>query len=95
MPTPQLKVRSISSGSIAPSQVDQTTVFGLSADYGQLSPTWRLQFRITYWESKFKQSVIDQFADTLQRNLVDPSATGVLRKPFDPDTVGAQLVALL
>jgi hypothetical protein len=54
----------------------------LSADYGQLSPTWRLQFRITYWESKFKQSVIDQFADTLQRNLVDPSATGVLRNPI-------------
>jgi hypothetical protein len=69
-------------GSIAPSQVDKTTVFGLSADYGQLSPAWRLQFRITYWESKFKQSVVQEFADTLQHSLVDPSATTVRTAPI-------------
>jgi hypothetical protein len=69
-------------GSIAPSQVDRTRIFGLSADYGQLSPAWRLQFRVTYWESKFKQSVIDQFADTLQRSLIDPAATSVKRSPI-------------
>jgi hypothetical protein len=78
----QLVSLGLGAGSIAPSQVDRTTVFGLNADYGQLSPAWRLQFRITYWESKFKQSVIDQFADTLQRNLADPSATTVLRNPI-------------
>jgi hypothetical protein len=57
-------------------------VFGLSADYGQLSPAWRLQFRITYWESNFKQSVIDEFADTLQKSLADPNATTVKRSPI-------------
>jgi hypothetical protein len=72
----------LGAGSIVPSQVDRTRVFGLSADYGQLSPAWRLQFRITYWESKFRQSVIDQFADTLQRSLVDPGATTVKRSPI-------------
>ena len=69
-------------GSIAPSQVDRTRVFGLSADYGELSPAWRLQFRITYWESKFQQKVVDEFADTLQQNLVDPTATTVVRSPI-------------
>ncbi len=78
----QLVSLGLGAGSIAPSQVDRTTVFGLNADYGQLSPAWRLQFRITYWESKFKQSVIDQFADTLQKSLVDPTATSVVRNPI-------------
>jgi hypothetical protein len=75
----QLVSLGLGAGSIAPSQVEPTHVFGLSADYGQLSPAWRLQFRITYWESKFQQSVIDEFADTLQQSLVDPSATTVKR----------------
>lgn len=78
----QLVSLGLGAGSIAPSQVERTNVFGLSADYGQLSPAWRLQFRITYWESKFQQSVIDEFADTLQQSLVDPSATTVKRSPI-------------
>jgi len=72
----------LGAGSIAPSQVERTKVFGLSADYGELSPAWRLQFRITYWESKFQQSVVQEFADTLQRSLVDPSATTVRTSPI-------------
>jgi hypothetical protein len=78
----QLVSLGVGAGSIAPSQVDQTTVFGLSADYGQLSPAWRLQFRITYWESKFRQSVVQAFADTLRQSLVDPTATTVRTAPI-------------
>ena len=78
----QLVSLGFGAGSIIPSQVDRTKIFGLSADYGQLSPAWRLQFRITYWESRFKQSVIDEFADTLQHSLVDPTATTVKRSPI-------------
>jgi hypothetical protein len=68
-------------GSIAPSQVDPTTVFVLGSDYGEISPAWRVVFRASYWESRFKQSVVDAFADTLQTNLTDPSATTVKRSP--------------
>ncbi|HET9425974.1 MAG TPA: hypothetical protein VFO55_11420 [Gemmatimonadaceae bacterium] len=78
----QLVSLGLGAGSIAPSQVERTKVFGLNADYGQLSPSWRMQFRITYWESQFKASVLDAFADTLQRNLVDPLATTVKRSPI-------------
>jgi hypothetical protein len=78
----QLASLGLGAGSIAPSQVDRTTVFGLSADYGQLSPAWRLQFRITYWESNFQSSVVNAFADTLRANLVDPNATDVVRSPI-------------
>jgi hypothetical protein len=80
-------------GSIAPSQVDRTEIFGLTADYGQISPAWRMQFRITYWESKFKQRVIDEFADTLQRALLDPSATSVRRTPISVYDVAFSLGA--
>jgi hypothetical protein len=69
-------------GSIAPSQVVATHVFALGADYGEISPAWRMVFRVTYWESKFKQSVVDAFADTLQKNLTDPNATTVRRTPI-------------
>lgn len=78
----QLVSLGVGAGSIAPSQVDKTTVFGLSADYGELSPAWRLQFRITYWESKFKQEVVQEFADTLRASLIDPSATTVRTSPI-------------
>ena len=69
-------------GGIAPSQVERTSIYGLSADYGEISPAWRMQFRISYWESTFRTSVIDAFADTLQKNLVDPTATTVRRTPI-------------
>jgi hypothetical protein len=62
-------------GSIAPSQVDPTSVFVLGSDYGEISPAWRVLFRISYWESKFKKSVVQEFVDTLQGNLVNPTAT--------------------
>lgn len=78
----QLVSLGLGAGSIAVSQVERTSVFGLSADYGQLSPAWRLQFRVTYWESNFKSSVVNTFADTLQKNLVDPGATDVRRSPI-------------
>lgn len=78
----QLVSLGLGAGSIAPSQVDRTKVFGLIADYGQISPAWRLQFRISYWESHFRASVVNAFADSLQRNLQDPSATTVKRSPI-------------
>lgn len=68
-------------GSIAPSQVDPTSVFVLGSDYGELSPAWRVLFRITYWESKFEKSVVQAFADTLQSNLLNPTATTI--RPSD------------
>ena len=62
-------------GSIAPSQVVPTTIYALASDYGEISPAWRLILRISYWDSRFKESVVKAFTDTLQNNLVNPSAT--------------------
>lgn len=78
----QLVSLGLGGGSIAAAQVDRTKVYGLTADYGQISPTWRMQFRITYWESKFKSSVVQAFADTLRQNLAAPNATTVRVSPI-------------
>jgi hypothetical protein len=68
-------------GQIAPSQVVPTRIFALTSDYGEIAPAWRVIFRISYWESRFRSSVVDAFADTLRQNLADPTATTVLRSP--------------
>ena len=69
-------------GAIAPSQVQPTRIFVLGSDYGEISPAWRVTFRSSYWESKFKSEVVDAFADSLQKNLTDPNATTVRRSPI-------------
>jgi hypothetical protein len=75
----QLVSLGFGAGSIAPSQVVPTTLFVLGSDYGEISPAWRIIFRTTYWESRFEDKVVDTFADTIQKNLTDPSATTVRR----------------
>ena len=37
-------------------------------------------FRISYWESSSKKSVVQAFVDTLQSNLVNPTATTIRRR---------------
>jgi hypothetical protein len=69
-------------GRIAPAQVVPASVFAIGSDYGEISPAWRMILRITYWESRFQQSVVDAFADTLRNNLTDPNATTVRRSPI-------------
>ncbi|HEY6211290.1 MAG TPA: hypothetical protein VIW45_03350, partial [Vicinamibacterales bacterium] len=44
-------------GAIAPSQVEPTRIFVLGSDYGEISPAWRVVFRTSYWESKFRSEV--------------------------------------
>jgi hypothetical protein len=69
-------------GSITPSQVDPAAVFAVGSDYGEISPAWRMVFRITYWESTFKRSVVEAFTDTLRKNLENPNATSFVYSPI-------------
>jgi hypothetical protein len=69
------------SGTISPSQVNPTTIYMIGSDYGEISPAWRVIFRVSYWQSQFKPSVVQEFVDSLQKNLVDPTATTVRMSP--------------
>jgi hypothetical protein len=63
-----------SAGRIAPTQVVPTNVYGISADYGEIAPSWRVNFASSFWSSRYRDAVVNQFIDTLQQN-VNGSAT--------------------
>jgi hypothetical protein len=65
-------------GHIVPSQVNPTTLYAISADYGEIAPNWRVTFGASYWSSKFKDAVVQSFVDTLSNSLVNPGGTAHL-----------------
>lgn len=80
-----------SAGTIVPSQVRPTTVFSTQADYGPIAPGWRLSFSVSYWESRFRDAVVQTFVDSLSKSLTDttarvqPSRIGVFDVTFSGD----------
>jgi hypothetical protein len=60
-------------GSILASQAEPTAIYALTADYGEIAPSWHIVFGVSYWESRFRDAVVQQFVDSLNRNL---SGTG-------------------
>lgn len=69
-----------SAGPIRPSQVDPTSVFSVSADYGEVSPHWRLMFGASYWQSQYRDAVVQSFLDTITRSLVDSTGAAHIQK---------------
>ncbi len=61
-------------GKIAPSQVVPTSVYAVSADYGEVSRNWRVVFGVSYWESRYRDGIIQTFVDSLQKRLTDTTA---------------------
>ena len=78
-PTPgvdQLQVTSFGgfAGTIYPSQVHPTVIYGVAADYGEFARDWRVMFGVSYWGSRFRDEVIQTFVDTLNHRLSDTTA---------------------
>ncbi|HEX8946305.1 MAG TPA: hypothetical protein VF785_24420 [Gemmatimonadaceae bacterium] len=62
-------------GRILPSQVEPTTLYAVQADYGDIVPGWHIVFGTSYWESRFRDAVVQAFVDSLTKSLVDPTGT--------------------
>jgi hypothetical protein len=62
-------------GRILPSQVEPTTLYAVQADYGEVAPGWHVVFGTSYWESHFRDGIVQAFVDTLQKSLTDPTGT--------------------
>jgi hypothetical protein len=60
-------------GMVRPSHIKGAPSYTLTTDYGEIAPKWRVGFSATYWGSKFKQSAVRVFSDSLLRVVVDPS----------------------
>jgi hypothetical protein len=73
----QLQSLGASAGHIWPSQVVPTTIFALGADYGEIAPAWHVIFGVSYWESRFRDQVVQTFVDSINRNLPAGDTTKV------------------
>jgi len=71
----QLNSLGVSAGRIFPAQLQPTTIYAMSADYGEISPAWRVIFGASYWETQFRDEVIQTFVDSMNHNL-DPATGG-------------------
>ena len=70
----QISSLGVSYGRIDPSQIVATNLYGLSADYGEIERDWRVVFGATYWQSRFRDDVVQAFVDSLQKSVSDTAA---------------------
>jgi len=70
----QIQSLGLSAGWVNPSQVLPTNLYALQAEYGPVAPGWRASFGVSFWDSRFHDSVIQAFVDTLQRSVNPPTA---------------------
>lgn len=68
----RLESLGLGAGRIMPSQVEPATIYTFSADYGEIARRWRVVFGISYWDSRYRDNVVQAFVDTLNNNLDNP-----------------------
>ena len=81
-------------GKILPSQVEPTNLYSVQADYGEIAPGWHLVFATSYWESRFRDAVVQEFVDSLTKSLIDPTGTAKIalsRVTIYDVTIGTEL----
>jgi hypothetical protein len=61
-------------GRVLPEAVLPATLYSTQADYGPIGQRWRLSFSVSYWESRYRDQVVQTFVDSLQRSLTDTAA---------------------
>lgn len=60
-------------GAVSPYGIEPTTSWSLQADYGEISPSWRVVVHATYWGSRFRDRFVREFADSLENAVSDPT----------------------
>jgi hypothetical protein len=64
-----------SMGPVAPTSTVPTVAYSLHADYGEISPKWRVVFSATYWGSRYRDDVVNRLGDKLRERIVDTTQT--------------------
>lgn len=65
-------------GRVNPHGIEPTNSYSLQADYGEITPGWRIVFHATYWGSRFRDRVVRAYADSLRSAIVDPTGDAVV-----------------
>ena len=89
----KLQVSSLggSVGRILPSQVEPTIIYGISADYGEIARSWRVNFAASYWSSRYRDAVVNQFIDTLKNSASAGATIEPSRITLYDVTIGADV----
>ena len=64
-----------SMGPVAPTSIVPTMAISLHADYGEISPRWRVVFSATYWGSRYRDEVVTRLESKLRERIVDTTRT--------------------
>jgi hypothetical protein len=64
-------------GPVAPTGTEPTIAYSLHADYGEISPLWRVVFTATYWDTRYKSDVIKRLENKLRESIVDTTRTAI------------------
>ena len=62
-------------GPVAPTGTIPTVAYSLHADYGEISPRWRVVFTATYWDTRYKADVIKRLENKLRESIIDTTRT--------------------
>ena len=71
----QIQSLGLSAGWVNPSQLLPTNLYALQAEYGPVAPGWRAAFGISFWDSRFRDAVVQTFVDSLQKSVSQPTAS--------------------
>jgi len=70
----QIQSLGLSAGWVNPSQLLPTKVYALQTEYGPVAAGWRATFGISFWDSRFRDGVVQTFVDSLQKSVTEPTA---------------------
>jgi hypothetical protein len=70
----QIQSLGLSAGWVNPSQLLPTNLYALQAEYGPVAPGWRATFGVSFWDSRFRDGVVQTFVDSLQKSVTEPTA---------------------
>ena len=65
-------------GRVNPHGIEPANSVSLQADYGEITPGWRVVFHATYWGSRFRDRNVRAYADSLRNAIYDPTGDAVV-----------------
>ena len=65
-------------GPVRPSRAEYTQSYGVYADYGYITRSWRIVFSATYWGSHFRDEFVETFEQRLREQVIDPAGDDTL-----------------
>ncbi|HUF29437.1 MAG TPA: hypothetical protein VMM77_02150 [Gemmatimonadaceae bacterium] len=74
----QLSALGVSLGGVWPSRVEPARAYAIQADYGEITPGWRVVLTVTYWGSEYRPEVVRELEDAWRNATTDPTGDATI-----------------